>query len=98
MRIHVTHRDEIGLLLNDMNLLGDVAEIGCAYGGFARTVLNQWKGKGYFMVDPWKPQDPAVYREKQPSAQDYEAWWIAVNKLASEDSRVELIRALSANS
>lgn len=87
-------RDSLGYWLNDQGLLGTGVEIGCMFGAFARQVLTHWKGKKYFMVDPWIQQDPTVYREKHSDV-NFDGCYRECQKLAKEDPRVELIRAMS---
>lgn len=91
----INHREALGFWLNNLGLKGEFAEIGCAHGGFARTVLSQWKGKKYHMIDPWKTQDADVYRERQPSPEDYETQYQECAALAEEDKRVAVIREFS---
>jgi hypothetical protein len=91
----VNHREALGFWLNILNLKGEMAEIGCARGSFARTVLSQWKGKKYHMIDPWKTQDADVYRERQPDTEEYEDQYQDCLALAKDDERVNVIRDFS---
>lgn len=91
---NINHREALGYWLNEHKLVGHGAEIGCAFGGYARTVLGQWKGKKYFMVDPWKRQSSEVYREKTDGV-NYDRWYEECLELSKQDPRVALIRAMS---
>ncbi len=91
----INTREALGFWLNALGLKGEMAEIGCARGSFARTVLSQWKGKKYHMIDPWKVQEEEVYRERQPNADEYEGQYQDCVTLAKEDDRVNVIRDLS---
>jgi hypothetical protein len=91
---NIEHRGEIGDWMNQHEMLGAAAEIGCAYGGFAREVLARWKGKAYHMVDPWAAQSKEVYRENTEGV-NYDGYFSDCLKLAQQDPRVNLIRALS---
>jgi hypothetical protein len=84
----------LGDWLNKYGLTGDAAEIGCAWGGFARLVLKTWKGQKYIMVDPWIEQPKDIYKEKTDGV-DFEQYWRDCRKLSEEDNRVVLIRKFS---
>ena len=90
----IEHRDTLGDWLNEHGLTGAFAEIGCAFGGFARTVLAKWKGERYYMVDPFIQQSSEVYREKTEGI-NYEQYFRDCSLLAEQDTRVKIIRALS---
>lgn len=47
-------RDEFGMLLNHLGLLGNAVEIGVYQGEFSSIMLSFWGGDRYFMVDRWK--------------------------------------------
>lgn len=53
-------REQFGLLLNEMGLIGEAIEIGTYIGEFAIPFLANWKGKMLHVVDPWMP-----YKEYQ---------------------------------
>lgn len=96
------HRDGLGTWLNCSGLLGEGAEIGVANGLFAKTVLQQWQGKVYHMIDLWAPQDPSVYKESQTlgvwgAARDFEQWFDACKAIRAQDGRAVLVRELSVN-
>lgn len=91
----INHRECLGFWLNEFGLIGEMAEIGCLEGTFARTVLSQWKGQRYHMVDPWVTQADDVYREKQEHGERYEQMYQGALALAQEDPRVNVIRAIS---
>jgi len=89
----INHRESLGFWLNEYGLLGHAVEIGVAKGNFARTVLSQWKGSKYSMIDAHEAQDPEVYREDQPN--DWQDWKNHCLKICEEDKRAELITAYS---
>lgn len=91
----INSREAYGFWLNELGLTGEAAEIGCLRGEFARTVLSQWRGKRYHMVDPWATQDKEVYRENQEEQEAYEKFYEGVLQLAVEDNRVNVVRLLS---
>lgn len=92
--VDVENREEIGDWLNRHGLTGAAAEIGCAFGGYAREVLKTWKGQKYYMVDPWIDQPLDVYREKHDQV-NFEGHYFDCCKLAAADARVQLIRKFS---
>ncbi len=91
----ITHRESLGTFLNECGLIGEIAEIGCAHGGFSTIVLSQWKGRKYYMIDPWEVQDSEIYRERQISKEDYDTKHRECCEIADKDKRAVVIRALS---
>lgn len=99
MTIEINHREALGFWLNRLpgHISLEMAEIGCACGGFAKTVLSQWLGNRYWMVDPWLAQDVEVYKENQPTQEQYDAQFAQCEELAKRDGRVRIIRDISIN-
>lgn len=91
---HPAHREQLGQWLNQAGLTGSMVEIGCAFGGFARIVLKQWRGREYVMVDPWITQPREVYKERTDGI-PYDSWYNQCVELAKEDVRVHLRRCFS---
>lgn len=89
------HRDNLGQWLNDVGLVGSMAEIGCAHGKFSRAMLNGWNGQKYIMIDPWVHQEESVYRERQEEPWKYLKWFEECSEIAGADKRVEMMRMLS---
>jgi hypothetical protein len=71
-----------------------MAEIGVAFGGFARIVLKEWTGQKYILVDPWVPQPRSVYKENTDGI-PYESWYAQCLLLSQENRRVSLLRGFS---
>ena len=84
------NRTELGQWLNANYLTGPMAEIGVAFGGYSREVLQEWKGREYVMVDPWAKQPKEVYKEKTDNI-PYDTWHQMCVDLAKEDERVSII-------
>lgn len=99
MSVKINHREALGFWLNRLNLFGslEMAEIGCAHGVFAKTVLSQWVGDRYWMIDPWAVQDKEIYKENQPTEEGYNAQLAECEELSRNDTRVRLIRDTSIN-
>lgn len=91
----IKNRSDIGAYLNANSLLGVGAEIGCAYGGHARSILSQWKGGKLLMIDPYTKQDPAVYREKTNDTGPFDAWYAEIVQFSKEDTRAVPMRMFS---
>jgi len=89
------NRNELGTWLNEHDLLGTGVEVGVAFGGYSRIILDKWKGKRLFLVDPWEKQDDAVYREQTNKDDKFADWYINAQRLAEQDSRVTLLKMLS---
>lgn len=95
MKGEVNHREALGFWLNKFGLVKVGAEIGCAYGGLARIMSVQWQGEKYWMIDPWKPQDKEIYKERQETKEKYESWFEDCASLSKVDPRFTLLRKLS---
>lgn len=93
--LQINNREALGFWLNEMKLLGEVAEIGCARGTFSRTILSQWHGRTYHMIDPWVIQDIEVYREAQEKQDGYDGWYRDCVLLAEQDPRVKITKDFS---
>ena len=93
--VDIETREEFPGWLNKHGLTGAGAEIGCAFGGHARSFLSIWRGKTLYMVDMWRNQPATVYRERTEGI-DYERWFQECSELAKSDPRVRIIRADSA--
>jgi hypothetical protein len=68
--VNAHHRGELVELLNNLNLLGNAAEIGVWHAGFARHNLQHWRGKRYFMIDAWRFRSNDTSRDKNARAED----------------------------
>lgn len=66
------HRYNIGELLDSLNLNGNAAEIGVAYGEHAEKILEGSRLACLYLVDPWRKQDPQAYIDGS-SDMDFEA-------------------------
>ena len=82
-------RDDLGSFLNRLGLLGEGAEIGSAYGAFARQILKQWNGRMLHMIDPW------VAHSDYSENYDFMDWYQQCLNLEREDDRVVLHKAFS---
>lgn len=56
----LSHRDQIGTILNARGLVGKGVEIGTLYGGYSAEILARWGGHLY-CVDPWVNQPKETY-------------------------------------
>ncbi len=90
------NRTELPQFLNENGLTGSMVEIGVAFGGFAKEVLSTWKGRAYFMVDPWENQPKEVYKERTEGI-PYNAWFAQCEEMARNDKRIQIIRDYSVN-
>jgi SAM-dependent methyltransferase len=57
----IKNRDELGHLLNSMDLKGLGAEIGVAYGLNTKNILDHWRGSGMFLIDPYDRESCGEY-------------------------------------
>lgn len=90
----LSRRESFGYWLNENNLIGMGAEIGCAYGHNSRMIMSQWKGSELYMIDPWINLSNEEYRESHDKV-DYSAWYDECVKLSESDNRMKIIRKRS---
>jgi len=57
------NREHFGSWLNENGLTGYGAEIGVAYGENAKWILDEWKGKMIYLIDPYCEQPLEMYTE-----------------------------------
>jgi len=50
----IEKRDQLGNLLNKLELTGQGVEIGVCKGDNAKNILSTWKGKKLYLVDCWR--------------------------------------------
>jgi len=87
-------RLDLPVFLNTHGLVGEGAEVGTYYGEFALQILGAWQGKRLYCIDPWRAQDPAVYKDGC-AAVDWEAVYGQVRAVLGKDKRVKIMRMLS---
>ncbi len=91
----LSRREVLGYFLNERGLTGKGVEVGSAWGGYARTILDAWKGEQLFLVDPWEKQDNSVYQENTNTMADFNDWYQNCKNLAAQDKRVVLVKKYS---
>jgi len=84
--MEITHRDQIGDLLNSMGLHGDGAEIGVLYGENAEKILQRWQCARLFLVDPYVRWPDDVYTDCTNMVDYEEARRLAVARLQPYDN------------
>lgn len=92
----IKNREDFGLLLNGLGLLGEGAEIGVFHGSFSQMILNQWNGAKLWLVDAWQNQPEAEYDDGLNRMYDLsEGYEITKSRVKSYRDRVGLIRKFS---
>lgn len=89
------HRNEIGFLLNELNLLGEGAEIGVQEGKYSREILSRWSGKMLNMIDCWEQQDQYVDLANLDDDAQTKFMQTALENVAPFDGRFNLIKDYS---
>lgn len=94
----IRRREELGILLNILNLRGSGVEIGVCKASFSFEVLSRWGGERYFAVDPWRefPKDAYIDLANRPQAEQEQTFEVAKRRLKEFGNRVEIIRSTSA--
>lgn len=94
---HVVTREELPLVLNSRGLVGNGVEIGVEFGLFSEHILRYWGGRLLISVDPWREQQPSVYRDvtnRRQTEQD-EVFARAVRRLSVFGKRSLIWRLFS---
>ncbi len=95
MKLEITHRDQLGSVLNEMKLLRQGVEIGVFHGEYAQTILKDWKGERLIGIDPYVNQ---LFDEYRDGCNKSNMEWVmtqALLRLHSFGDRFYLIREKS---
>jgi len=91
--LKMIRRDDLGLVLAQLNYLGEGAEVGTYRGDFSVQLLSKWAGRKLYSIDCWVEQDPKVYTDNpQGQEQNYQS---TVAKLRQFGSRSQIVREFS---
>lgn len=60
----ISHRDELGSVLNKLGLLGEGVEVGALSGGYSRKIIESWRGEKLWLVDTWGDHNPDDFIER----------------------------------
>lgn len=95
---YVRDRAELPFVFNALGLTGEGAEIGVQLGAYSATLLEHWRGRRLYSVDPWKSFDPEVYVDMSNQPQDMQDYIFgrACAELARFGDRSVIVRATSA--
>lgn len=91
----IRSREEFGSWLNANGLTGIGVEVGSLSCGYARSILQTWQGDKLFVVDPWEPQPPNIYKEKQDWINFDNCYNDCLEFCNDNPGRVVMIRGLS---
>lgn len=95
MKIPINNRKNLGKTLNELGLTGYGAEIGVAYGENAKNIMDEWHGKGIFLIDPYKPWEKSEYVDGSRDIPWQGAWDYAHNHLKDHLDRISWLRMTS---
>lgn len=93
--VSLRHRDDLGLVLNEMGLIGAGVEVGVLYGENAEKILEKWTGQFLYLVDPYVTQDWSRYTDQTNTINFSEALERARQKLSKFDGRSAFVRKMS---
>lgn len=95
---YVRDRGELPHLFNTLGLGGEGAEIGVQLGVYSATLLEHWRGRRLWSIDPWRTFDSEVYVDmsnQPPEMQEY-IYARALAELARFGDRSVILRTTSA--
>jgi len=94
--MQIPDRDCFPTLLNQLGLTGDAVEVGVHDGFFSWFILEHWKGKRLFSVDPWKHQEDVMFDASNVSQQEHdEAYNVCRDMLKQFGTRSVIMREFS---
>ena len=88
-------RELLGSFLNNAKLVGNGVEVGVQQGYFAETVLREWTGEHYYLVDVWKHQENYVDIANVNQAVQESFMAEALSKVSPWKDRVTVVRNYS---
>lgn len=91
----IDYRTELPRFLNDHGLTGAGAEIGVFSGDFSKTIMETWKGRMLYLVDPYRKFAKAEYFDSTQNYDQDGVYRDAQNKLAPWTARVAFVRLTS---
>lgn len=86
-------RDDLGLILDQLNFIHEGAEVGTYRGDFSAQLLTKWHGQKLYSVDCWQEQPKEVYSDNPPGQE--RNFQLTLAKLSPFKYRSEVIRAFS---
>ena len=96
---YVRTRTELPIILNKRGLRGEGVEVGVWKGEFSDFLLEKWRGKKLYSVDPWRNFASGEYIDELNIKQDeFDQIYEDVKLLLSQyGNRSEIVRDISAN-
>ena len=96
--LYLHHRNHFPLLLNARGLTGQGAEVGVSQGGFSEHLLDSWKGRKLFSIDPWLEYPQETYCDVTNVSQEVQNGYYSEvrRKLAKFGERSCVLRLTSA--
>lgn len=92
----MAHRHDFGVVLNELQLLGQGVEVGVCEGDYSFQILSHWKGRKLYSIDPWRAFGEEYQDVNNVSQELHERRYQAVkSRLASFKERSEIIRKTS---
>ena len=93
----VLNRGEIPNILNARGLLGEGIEVGVKQGQFSEYLLDHWRGKLLYSVDPWREFSRDVYFDSDNVGQEAQEknYQITSERLFRFGERSKLLRMTS---
>lgn len=89
-------RDELGVLLNQLNLSNTGVEVGAWRGYYSERLLNTWNGEKLYLVDIWKHQKSGYYNTLNASDTEHENnYKLTLQSIQKFSGRCEIIRKFS---
>ena len=91
------NRGEVASILNARTLTGEGAEVGVKCGQFSEYLLDHWKGRRLYAIDPWREFAREVYHDADNVNQQEQElnYGITTRRLARFGERAVVLRMTS---
>lgn len=92
------HRNVLGFILNEKNLLGSGVELGVQEGEFSEIILQTWQGKKLYLIDCWEHQQTGYIDVANVTDNIHEQYYqTTVNRTNPHKDRIEIIKKYSSD-
>ncbi len=88
-------RDQLGQLLQSLNLMGTGAEIGVFKGDFSEAILKHWQGERLLLVDAWRHLPDYLDSWNLSDELTEQNYQFVLRRISPFSERVRIMRMLS---
>ena len=92
------HRNVLGFILNQKNLIESGVEIGVQQGEFSEILLQTWQGKKLYLVDCWQHQNQGYFDVAHVNNNTHEQYYQStIKRISPYKDRTEIYKKYSSD-